>query len=331
MGDLMMMPVAGRIAGDTLEGAPELLQTPEERPSLAEAKLWCKTLATTHYENFHVATWLLPARVRPHFESVYAYCRVSDDLGDEVESPAVALRLLDTWGDMLEECYVAPERSRHPVFVALHESIVACTLSRGLFADLLDAFRQDQSKTRYATWDETIDYSRRSANPVGRLVLQVCGYRDELQARLSDDVCTGLQLANFWQDVVEDAERGRCYVPREYLERFGVDEGQFEGRVFTPEFRGMMEALVLRTRALLTRGARISQTVDGELGVTLDLFRKGGEAILDGIAAQGYDTLRGRPVVSRRKKALLLLDAMVQRLRAGRTVPRSRAEEASSR
>ena len=143
MGELV---AAERLTGDSLEGAPELLQTPEERPSLAEAKLWCKTLANTHYENFHVATWLLPARVRPHFESVYAYCRVSDDLGDEVESPALALRLLGAWGAMLDECYDRPERSRHPVFIALRETIVACNLPRSLFADLLDAFRQDQVK-----------------------------------------------------------------------------------------------------------------------------------------------------------------------------------------
>ncbi len=316
MGDLAGA-VEGRAIDDTLEGAPESLLTPEERPTLAEAKLWCKTLATTHYENFHVATWLLPARVRPHFESVYAYCRVSDDLGDEVDSPATALRLLGAWGEMLDECYAAPERSRHPVFVALHETIVACDLPKTLFADLLDAFRQDQVKTHYATWDEVIDYSLRSANPVGRLVLHVCGYRDERQARLSDEICTGLQLANFWQDVVEDAERGRRYVPQEYLDRFGVEEGQIAGRVFTPEFGTMMEALVLRTRGLLARGAAISSTVDRELAVTLDLFRKGGEAILDGIAAQGYDTLRGRPVVTRRKKVRLLLSAFVSRLRAG--------------
>ena len=315
MSEAVAIAAAHRILGDTLEGAPELLKTPDERPSLAEARLWCKTLAGTHYENFHVATWFLPVALRPHFESVYSYCRVSDDLGDEIDSPAVALRLLDTWGEMLGECYAAPERSRHPVFVALHETIVACDLPQSLFADLLDAFRQDQIKTRYATWDEAIEYSRRSANPVGRLVLQICGYCDEVQARLSDHICTGLQLANFWQDLVEDAERGRRYLPQEYLDHFGVDEGQIEGRVFTPEFRAMMEALVLRTRALLTQGAELSGTVDRQLAVTLDLFRKGGEAILDGIAAQGYDTLRGRPVVTRRKKAQLLVGALVQRAR----------------
>ena len=309
--------VAERIVGDDLPGAPEEHRTPEERPTLAEAEAWCHRLATTHYENFHVATWFLPARVRPHFESVYAYCRVSDDLGDEVASPEIGLRLLNTWGKMLDECYDAPESSRHPVFVALRKTIVACDLPRSLFADLLRAFRQDQVKTHYETWDEAVAYSLDSANPVGRLVLMVCGYRDEERALLSDKICTGLQLANFWQDVVEDAERGRRYLPAEYLDRFGVDEGQIAGRVFTPEFGAMMEALVERTRAMLREGGAISMTVDKELAVTLELFRKGGEAILDGIATQGYDTLRGRPVVTRKKKAMLLAGALLAKLRGG--------------
>jgi squalene synthase HpnC len=301
---------------DALTGAPAEYLTPEERPTLQEARAWCHTLATSHYENFHVATFFLPRRVRPHFESVYAFCRVSDDLGDEVGDAAVALQLLQTWGAMLDECYDAPERSRHPVFVALRESIVACDLPRTLFHDLLRAFRQDQVKTQYATWDETVEYSRYSANPVGRLVLMVCGYRDERRALLSDNICTGLQLANFWQDIVRDSEIPRRYLPAEYMLRFGVAEGQIEGRVFTPEFGAMMRALVERTCDLLREGSALSTTVDPELRVTLDLFRKGGEAILDGIAAQNYDVLRGRPMVTKRKKTLLLLGALLGRLRA---------------
>ena len=262
--------------------------------------------------------------MRPHFESVYAYCRVSDDLGDEVATPAIGMRLLTTWGQMLDQCYDAPELSRHPVFVALRETIVACNLPKSLFADLLRAFRQDQVKTHYATWDEVVEYSRYSANPVGRLVLLVCGYGDEERALLSDRICTGLQLANFWQDVVEDADRGRRYLPAESMARFGVEDGQIGGRVFTPAFGAMMEALVERTRVMLHEGGAISATVDRELAVTLDLFRRGGEAILDGIAAQGYDTLRGRPVVTKRKKAMLLAGALVAKLRAGRS-PRAEA------
>jgi squalene synthase HpnC len=304
---------------DSLAGAPSEYLTPEDRPSLDEARAWCHALATSHYENFHVATFFLPKRVRPHFESVYAFCRVSDDLGDEVGDTSTALRLLQAWSVMLDECYDAPERSRHPVFVALRETIVACDLPRSLFHDLLRAFCQDQIKTHYGTWDEAVEYSRYSANPVGRLVLMVCGYRDEQRALLSDKICTGLQLANFWQDAVRDSEIPRRYIPTEYMERFGVAEGQIEGRVFTPEFGAMIRTLVDRTRDMLREGAPISAMVDDELRVTLDLFRKGGEAILDGIAAQKYDVLRGRPIVTRRKKLILLLGALLGKIRAGRS------------
>jgi len=311
---------AGRTcAMDSLDGAPAEYLTPEDRPTLDEARAWCHQLATSHYENFHVATFFLPWRVRPHFESLYAFCRVSDDLGDEVGDTATSLRLLETWGQMLDQCYDAPDQSRHPVFVALHETVVACDLPRTLFHDLLRAFTQDQIKTRYDTWDEAVEYSRYSANPVGRLVLMVCGYRDEPRALLSDKICTGLQLANFWQDAVRDSEIGRRYIPTESMLRFGVAEGQIEGRVFTPEFAAMMHALVERTRAMLHQGSALSITVDNELRVTLDLFRKGGEAILDGIAAQNYDVLRGRPVVTRRKKLMLLGGALLDKLRTRST------------
>ena len=175
----------------------------------------------------------------------------------------------------------------------------------------------DQVKTAYETWEELLMYSHYSANPVGRLVLWVCGYREESLALLSDKVCTALQLANFWQDVVEDAERGRRYLPADAMLRFGVDEGQIEGRVFTPEFGAMMQDLVVRTREMLLEGGAISEHVDKELAVTLNLFRKGGEAILNGIAAENFDVLRGRPVVSKARKAWLLMEALAGKLRTG--------------
>jgi len=311
-------------ATGSLDGAPAEYLTPQDWPTLDEARAWCHDLASSHYENFHVATFFLPRRVRPHFESLYAFCRVADDLGDEVADTATALRLLDVWGRMLDQCYDAPSQSRHPAFIALHQTIVACNLPRTLFHDLLCAFRQDQIKTHYDTWDEAIEYSRYSANPVGRLVLMLCGYRDEQRALLSDKVCTALQLANFWQDAVRDSEIPRRYIPAEYMQRFGVAEGQIEGRVFTPQFGAMMSALVERTRQMLHEGSALNATVDSELRVTLDLFSKGGEAVLDGIAAQDYDVLRGRPVVTRRKKLLLLAGALLGKLRTERT-PRGRA------
>jgi squalene synthase HpnC len=306
----------GIVMQHALLGAPPEYLTPLERPTLAEAQAWCRNLATTHYENFHVATFFLPRNVKPHFESIYAYCRVADDLGDEVADPLVATRLLDAWGTMLDECYDTPERSMHPVFVALHETSRDCNPPRQLFQDLLHAFRMDQIKSEYESWEELLGYSHYSANPVGRLVLWVCGYREEQLGLLSDKVCTALQLANFWQDVLEDAERGRRYIPGDAMVRYGVDEGQIEGRIFTPEFRAMVETLVAQTREMLLEGGAISKHVDKELAVVLDLFRKGGEAILNGIAAQDFDVLRGRPVVSKARKLGLLVEALVGKLRA---------------
>jgi squalene synthase HpnC len=308
-----MTPVLA-VAGTQLAGAPAEYQLPAVRPTLDEAKAWCKALATTHYENFHVATWFLPKKVRPHFESVYAYCRVSDDLGDEVADAAVATGLLDTWGGLLDECYDAPEMSRHPVFVALHETIAACALPRQLFHDLLAAFKLDQTKTRYGSLAELEDYSRNSANPVGRLVLWISGYREDEIARLSDKVCTALQLANFWQDVDEDWKRGRRYLPADLMERFGVSDFDPDAPRCTPEYRALMEHLVEYTRAMLREGGAISGSVDRELATTLDLFRRGGESILDAIAAQNYDTLSRRPEVSKARKARLLAGALWSKL-----------------
>jgi len=308
-----------------LAGAPAEYLLPATRPTLEAAKLWCHRLATSHYENFHVATFFLPKRVRPHFESLYAYCRVSDDLGDEVADPATALRLLDTWGRLLDECYDAPERSHHPVFVALRSTIVAHDLPRQLFHDLLSAFRLDQTKTRFASLEELGTYSHDSANPVGRLVLWICGYREEPIALLSDKICTALQLANFWQDVAEDWQRGRRYLPADQMAQFGISESEFEAHLgshsftpqFTANFRALMQHLVAATRAMLTEGGEISRHVDRELATTLDLFRKGGESILDAIAAQRYDTLERRPEVTKVRKLQLVAGALLGKLAGG--------------
>ena len=304
-----MTPPAA-VEAEALAGAPAEYALPATRPTLDQAKAWCRNLATTHYENFHVATWFLPKKIRPHFESVYAYCRVSDDLGDEVADPATGLRLLNEWGAMLDECYDTPQQSRHPVFVALHETIAQCDLPRQLFHDLLAAFKLDQTKTRFESIAELETYSKDSANPVGRLVLLVSGYREESIALLSDKICTALQLANFWQDVVEDWERGRRYLPGDLMHQFGVRDADVEARRFTPQFRALMEHLVTHTRTMLREGGAISSLVDRELATTLDLFRKGGESILDAIAAQHYDTLKHRPEVSKGRKARLLAAAL---------------------
>ena len=231
---------------------PAEYRIPEQRPTLDQARAYCRRLATTHYENFHVASWFLPARLRPHFHSIYAYCRIADDLGDEVGNREQSLALLDMWGRELDACYRG--EARHPVFVALAETIRACDIPQQPFADLLVAFRQDQNVLRYQTMDDVLDYCRYSANPVGRLVLYACGYRDPEMFRLSDFTCTALQLANFWQDVSADYARGRIYLPLEDMQRYGVDEATIARREPTPAFRELMRHEVDYARQLFAQG-----------------------------------------------------------------------------
>jgi squalene synthase HpnC len=316
---------------DDLAGAPEEYLTPETRPSLEQAKLWCKHLATTHYENFHVATIFLPKRLRPHFYSVYAFCRTSDDLGDEVGDVATAKRLLAEWRAMLHQAFAQPELSRHPVYVALQPTIRACDLPMQPFDDLITAFEKDQVYTHHWSLATLEEYSRYSANPVGRLVLLVSGYQTEELMRLSDEICTGLQLANFYQDVVTDwVERGRRYLPADAMRRFGVRDRQIAERRFDKNFRAMMEFLVSDARARLTRGQEIATLVEGDLAATLSLFAKGGHAILDAIVAQNYDTLRSRPVVTKTVKMRLLVSALAGRVAATVLSRRRPAQRQSS-
>ena len=309
------MSSAIAIAPNRLSGAPAALLEPETRPTLEQARAWCKALAESHYENFHVATKLLPGRLRPHFHAVYAFCRVSDDLGDEVPDRALATQLLESWQAMLVECYEHPIASRHPVYVALRESIVACDLPIEPFVALIRAFRQDQVKTRFANLSELVAYSEDSANPVGRLVLMLCGYRDAELFALSDETCTGLQLANFWQDVQEDLlERDRIYLPADRMAAYGVSEEMLRAGHSTPGYRALLREMVQDARERLLRGAPLIDRVDRELAATLRLFSAGGLAILRGIERIGYDTLERRPEVARSEKLMLLLGAALGKL-----------------
>jgi len=291
---------------------PAGYRIPEVAPTLDEARAWCRQLAESHYENFHVATWFLPKPLRPHFHSIYAYCRISDDLGDEVGDPSVALALLDLWGRELDACYEG--RARHPVFVALAETIRACNIPKEPFADLLVAFRQDQTVTRYATMDEVLGYCRYSANPVGRLVLYACGEvspeTKEENFRLSDATCSALQLANFWQDVRVDFAKDRVYLPQEDMRRFGVDDETIARGAATPEFRALLRHEVNYSRALFERGLPLIERVNRDLALDLDLFSRGGLEILRAIERRDYDVLSARPSISRRTKLTLALRAL---------------------
>ena len=291
---------------------PASYRIPAITPTLDEARAWCKRLAESHYENFHVVSWFLPWDLRPHFYSIYAYCRVSDDLGDEVGDPAQALALLDLWGRELDACYEGS--ARHPVFVALAETIRECYIPKEPFADLLVAFRQDQVVTRYETIEDVLAYCRYSANPVGRLVLYACGEAIEENLRLSDFTCTALQLANFWQDVREDYRRGRIYIPKNDMEVFRVSEEQIAESVATPEFRGLMRCEVDHARSLFEQGLPLIGKVHRELALDLDLFSRGGLEILRAIERQGYDVLSSRPAISKSRKLSLLLRAVSGKL-----------------
>ena len=294
---------------------PASYRMPDHSPTLEQAQLYCRQLAESHYENFHVASWLLPKRLRPHFHSIYAYCRISDDLGDEVASQAQALALLDVWQEQLDACYRG--ETKHPVFVALRETISACDIPKKPFADLLIAFRQDQTVTRYASMGDVLGYCEYSANPVGRLVLYACGYRDEERFALSDETCSALQLANFWQDIREDFARGRIYLPQDAMVAAGVDEMTLSKGQATPEFRALMREQITSTRGMFTRGARLIDMVDRELAVDLDLFTRGGLEILRAIEARNYDVLSARPTISKPRKAMLLLHALAGRFAPG--------------
>jgi squalene synthase HpnC len=307
---------------------PESYRIPEVAPTLDEARAYCKRLAESHYENFHVATWFLPRALRPHFHAIYAYCRISDDLGDEVGSTAQALALLELWGRELDACYEG--RARHPVFVALAETIRACSIPREPFADLLTAFRQDQTVTRYGTMLDLLGYCRYSANPVGRLVLYACGEANEEHFRLSDATCSALQLANFWQDVREDYARGRVYLPQQDMEFFGVSDETIARGIATPEFRALMRLEVDFARGHFEEGLPLIGMVNRDLALDLDLFSRGGLEILRAIEKRDYDVLSARPAISKSTKAGLALRAVGARLLPFWSLGRSgrRAEKA---
>jgi squalene synthase HpnC len=290
---------------------------PATAPTLAEAQSYCKWLATSHYENFSVATWFLPKHLHQHFFNVYAYCRISDDLGDEVGDTELSLALLERWEQELDACYAGAGGARHSVFIALAETIREFGIPKHEFADLLTAFRQDQTTPRYESFEDLLDYCKNSANPVGHLVLYLCGYKDEERQRLSDFTCTALQLANFWQDVSVDWKKGRVYLPLEDLRRFGVSEEQIgEGR-FSRQFGELMRFEVQRAREWFAQGLPLVKQVNRSLALDLELFSRGGLAILRAIEEQGYDVLTRRPALSKWCKARLAMRALGGRMTLG--------------
>ena len=280
------------------------------RYTIAEAEAYTRWLATHHYENFHVVSFLLPKRLHQDFYNVYAYCRWADDLGDEIGDRRESLRLLGWWRDQLDAMYAG--EATHPVFLALRGTVGRYAIPRAPFADLICAFEQDQTVSRYAAWEDLYGYCRNSANPVGRLVLYLCGYADEERQRLSDATCTGLQLANFWQDVVTDLEKDRVYIPLEVMARHGYAIADLHARRMTPAFREVMREIVARAREFFQAGLPLAGMVERRLALDIDLFSRGGLCVLDKIAARDYDVLSRRPAVSKAERAWLLLGSLAR-------------------
>ena len=274
------------------------------------AQQYTRWLATHHYENFHVVTFLLPKRLHQDFYNVYAFCRWADDLGDEIGDQEESLRLLAWWRAELVAMYAG--QVKHPVFVALEDTARHFDLPLQLFSDLISAFEQDQRVSRYANWDELFGYCRCSANPVGRLVLRLCGHGDDERDRLSDATCTALQLANFWQDVTVDFEKDRIYLPLDLLARHGYTVEDLAARRFNPAFQAVMRDAVGVARKLFIEGLPLARTVDRRLGFDLDLFSRGGMRVLDKIAQQNYDVLSHRPSVSKVDRIGLVAHALVR-------------------
>jgi squalene synthase HpnC len=276
----------------------------------------CQALAQSHYENFPVASRLMPARLRPHVAAIYAFARTADDFADEPgREPDERLRLLDEWQQKLH---------RPPgdgIFIALHDTIERFDLPLELFEDLLSAFKQDVVTTRYVSWDAVLDYCRRSANPVGRLVLRLSGYRDDALDRASDAVCTALQLTNFWQDLAIDWPRGRLYVPEEAWRAAGADPAALDRGRMTPEWTNTMRACGQRTRRLFDEGRPVCDGVGGRLRYELRATWLGGTRILDRLEAGNFDVFASRPALGTRDAIVIAFGTALWRRHVGTMAP----------
>lgn len=288
--------------------APEQLNRSWPLPESLHYTRW---LATHHYENFQVVSFLLPKRLHQDFYNVYAFCRWADDLGDEIGDTGRSLRLLAWWRAELQAMYAG--QASHPVFVALQGTAARHDLAIGPFDDLIKAFEQDQTVTRYRNFEELFQYCRWSANPVGRMVLGLCGYRDDARQALSDATCTALQLANFWQDVAVDLAKDRVYMPLDVLERHGYSMESLVQRRFDDSFRSAMKEMVDTARELFLKGLPLADRVDRRLAIDLELFSRGGLKVLEKIERQDYNVLAARPAISKVERVSLLLGVLTRR------------------
>lgn len=302
------MPVALLQPKEYLKAA-----VPETGYSETEALAYTRWLATHHYENFHVVSFLLPKRLHQDFYNIYAYCRWADDLGDEIGDTRESLRLLSWWRGELEAMYRG--EAVHPVFIALESSVRKFGIPIEPFDRLIRAFEQDQTITRYRNFDEVFGYCINSANPVGHLVLYLCGYRDAERQRLSDYTCTALQLANFWQDIAVDLQKDRVYLPLDLLARHSYSVEQLFALEYNRSFELVMQEAIEVAKDLFRKGLPLIETVDRRLALDLELFSRGGMKILDKIRAQNYNVLSRRPHISKGERVAILLKCLPRFLR----------------
>ena len=283
---------------------------PTPKIGLDQAFRYCERLAETHYENFSVTNWWLPRELRPHFASIYAYCRWSDDLADEMASPELATELLAWWRSELHDCFRG--KASHPVFVALRQTIDIFAIPPEPFEDLLSAFLQDQTKTRYEDDGILFDYCRRSANPVGRLVLALAKSTSKESSSWSDSICTGLQLANFCQDVAVDAKRGRIYLPHSRLVAAGVTEEEWTQGLGRSKL--VLAGWLELARERLNCGLPLAQVGPGWFRRSIRLFVGGGLRILGNIEQAECDVWNRAIEVTKWQKLSLLWKSIFQPL-----------------
>jgi len=301
---MMAAPIAASAPGDAA-----LAAWTSEPAATAAAFRECERIARSHYENFTLGSRLLPRHLRRHIAALYAFARTADDLADEESDPVRALAGLDAWERELDACYAGTPH--HPVFVALADTVRTVAIPVGPFRRLLTAFRMDVRFVGFETFDDLRHYCAHSANPVGHLVLHLFGHGDaERQAR-ADDICTALQLTNFWQDLAVDLRKGRIYLPREDMARFGYTAEDLGRHALTPAFRDLMAFQCERTRGLFERGLALASMLDGTRGREIRLFAGGGLAILDRLEAVGYDAFTSRPTLSRWAKMSLVARSLV--------------------
>ena len=280
--------------------------------TLAESYAHCQKIATGHYENFPVGSILVPRPQRPHFYSIYAFARGADDFADEGNLLASErLANLENWRDLLIQCQ--KQDVNHPVFTALAKTIKVCHPPLQVFHDLINAFFWDVKHSRHATFNDLLEYSRCSANPVGRLILLLFGYKEKKLHQMSDNICTALQLTNFWQDVVVDLAKDRIYIPQEEQKKFGYSETDLHNKLYNENYVRMMQSLAERTESLFLQGKPLCRSVGGRLGIELRLVWLGGSSLLKALQEQKFNVFVHRPTIKTSTKVKILLKAFISK------------------